>query len=100
MNSKLEITPIEHPPVTPEHIQIVSAIVQEMMAPVMENLGLILERNNQAMERIAATQQMMSTRISDLEKQVRLKTPMSRAQERCINDAIRGRARELLDGKG
>jgi len=100
MNSKLEITPIEHPPVTPEHIQIVSTIVQEMMAPVMENLGLILERNNQAMERIAATQQMMSTRISDLEKQVRLKTPMSRAQERCINDAIRGRARELLDGKG
>lgn len=81
-------------------IQVISAVVQEMMAPVMENIGKILERNSQAMERIAATQQMMSTRISDLEKQVRLKTPMSKAQEKCINDAIRARARELLDAKG
>lgn len=81
-------------------IQVISAVVQEMMAPVMENIGKILERNSQAMERIAATQQMMSTRISDLEKQVRLKTPMSKSQEKCVNDAIRARARELLDGKG
>lgn len=85
---------------TTGEIQVISAVVQEMMAPVMENIGKILERNSQAMERIAATQQMMSTRISDLEKQVRLKTPMSKAQEKCINDAIRARARELLDGKG
>ena len=95
-----ELTPRDNLPMTSEQIQVISTIVQQMMAPVMENIGLILERNSQAMERIAATQQMMSTRISDLEKQVRLKTPMSRAQERCINDAIRGRARELLDGKG
>ena len=83
-----------------DEIQVISAVVREMMAPVMENIGIILERNSQAMERIAATQQMMSARISDLEKQVRLKTPLSRAQEKCINDAIRARARELLDGKG
>lgn len=95
-----ELTPRDNLPMTSEQIQVISAVVQQMMAPVMENIGLILERNSQAMERIAATQQMMSTRISDLEKQVRLKTPMSRAQERCINDAIRGKARELLDGKG
>ena len=81
-------------------IKIVSAVVQEMMAPVMRNIGEILERNNQAMERIAATQQMMSQRISDLEKQVRLKTPFSKAQEKYINDSIRMRARELLDSKG
>lgn len=80
-------------------IQIISTVVQQMMAPVMENIGAILERNSAAMERIAATQQMMSTRISDLEKQVRLKTPMSKAQEKCINESIRARARELLDAK-
>ena len=44
-----------------------ATVVQQMMAPVMEQIGAILERTNQAMERIAATQQMMSTRISDLE---------------------------------
>lgn len=83
-----------------EQIQVISTVVQQMMAPVMENIGVILKHNTEAMERIAATQQMMSSRISDLEKQVRLKTPMSRAQEKCVNDAIRARARELLDGKG
>lgn len=76
-----------------------ATIVQQMIAPVMEQIGGILERTNQAMERIAATQQMMSSRISDLEKQVRLKTPLSRTQEKCVNDAIRARAKEILDGK-
>jgi len=85
---------------TAPEIQVISAVVREMMAPVMENIGTILERNSQAMERIAATQQMMSQRISDLEKQVRLKTPMSKAQEKCVNEAIRARAREIMEGKG
>lgn len=80
--------------------QELAVVVQQMIAPVMEQIGAILERTNQAMERIAATQQMMSTRISDLEKQVRLKTPLSKSQEKCVNDAIRARARELLDAKG
>lgn len=84
---------------TNEQIQVVTAIVQQIMTPVMENIGLILERNNQAMERIAATQQALTDRISDLEKQVRLKTPLSRAQEKYINDAIRAKARELLEAK-
>ena len=95
-----EITKFEEQGVSEVQIKIVSAVVQEMMAPVMRNIGEILERNNQAMERIAATQQLMSQRISDLEKQVRLKTPFSKAQEKYINDTIRARARELLDGKG
>lgn len=85
---------------TNEQMQLVTAIVQQIMTPVMENIGLILERNNQAMERIAATQQALTDRISDLEKQVRLKTPLSRAQEKYINDAIRAKARELLEAKG
>ena len=87
-------------PISEEQASMISVVVKEMMAPVMEQIAGILERNNQAMERIAATQQMMSSRISDLEKQVRLKTPFSRTQEKCVNDAIRERARELLDAKG
>ncbi len=79
---------------------ILATVVQQMMAPVMEQIGSILERTNQAMERIAATQQMMNSRIADLEKQVRLKTPLSKSQEKCVNDAIRARARELLEAKG
>lgn len=83
-----------------EQTGMISVVIKEMMAPVMEQIAAILERNNQAMERIAATQQMMSARISDLEKQVRLKTPMSKSQEKCVNDAIRARARALLNNKG
>ena len=49
-----EITKLEEQGVSEVQIQIVSAVVQEMMAPVMRNIGEILERNNQAMERIAA----------------------------------------------
>lgn len=85
---------------TEEQAGMISVVMREMMAPVMEQIASILERNNQAMERIAATQQMMSARISDLEKQVRLKTPMSKSQEKCVNDAIRARARALLSNKG
>lgn len=80
--------------------QMVGPMVRQMIAPVMEQIGGILEKTNQAMERVAATQQMMSSRISDLEKQVRLKTPLSKTQEKYINDAIRARARELLEAKG
>ena len=83
-----------------EQVQAISIAVQGIVAPVMEQIGKILEHNTQAMERIAATQQLMSARISELEKQVRLKTPMSRSQERHLNDAIRQRARELMDAKG
>ena len=83
-----------------DDMAIITGIVQQMMGPVMKSIGEILERNNQAMERIAATQQMMSTRISDLEKQVRLKTPMSKAQENYINTAIREKARGLLEERG
>lgn len=88
------------PVMTDEQMQLVSVMMQQMLAPVVESIGKILERNSQAMEQIAATQQMMSTRISDLEKQVRLKTPLSRSQENYINNAVRARARELLESRG
>ena len=85
---------------SPETVQIVSVVVRDMMAPVMESIGKMLEHNTQAMEQIAAAQQITSDRIASLEKRVRLQTPMSKSQENCINGAIRARARELLDHRG
>ena len=87
-------------PVSQQTVEIVSVMVRDMMAPLMESIGKMLKHNTEAMEQIAAAQQMTSQRIADLEKRVRLQTPMSRMQEKYIGDAIRTRARELLDGKG
>lgn len=84
----------------PETAQIVSVVVRDMMAPIMETIGKMLEHNTQAMEQIAAAQQITSERIASLEKRVRLQTPLSKSQENCINQAIRARARELLDPRG
>ena len=81
-------------------MQQLSQAVQSMIAPVFEQFGQILERTNQAIERIAAANSMMNARITELEKQVRLQKPVSKSQENYINDAIRKRARELLDAKG
>ena len=85
---------------SPQTVEVVSVVVRDIMAPLMESIGKMLQHNTEAMEQIAAAQQLTSQRISDLEKRVRLQTPLSRTQEKYINDAIRSRARELLDGKG
>ena len=84
----------------PKTVEIVSVVVRDMMAPLMESIGKMLQHNTEAMEQIAAAQQLTSQRIADLEKRVRLQTPMSKAQEKYLSDAIRARARELLDAKG
>ena len=71
-----------------------------MISPVLEQFGAVLEKTNQAIERIAASNQLMNDRIGELERQVRIQRPVSKSQEKYISDAIRGRAREMLDGKG
>ena len=95
-----DIVKMEDTTLTPETVQIVSVVVRDMMAPIMESIGKMLEHNTQAMEQIAAAQQITSDRIASLEKRVRLQTPMSKSQENCINTAIRSRAREILDPRG
>lgn len=85
---------------SPETVEIISVVVRDMMAPIVKSIGTMLEHNTQAMEQIAAAQQITSERIASLEKRVRLQTPMSKSQENCINAAIRTRARELLDNRG
>lgn len=86
--------------IAPETVEIVSVVVQNIMAPLMESIGKMLQHNTEAMEQIAAAQQMTSERIAALERKVRLQTPLSKTQEKYINDAIRNRARELLAAKG
>lgn len=95
-----ELMKREGAPLSPETVEIVSVVVRDMMAPIMQSIAKMLEHNTQAMEQIAAAQQMTSDRIAALEKRVRLQTPLSKSQENCINGAIRARARELLDAHG
>lgn len=90
----------EDSPIAPETMEVISLVVRDMMAPIMQSIGKMLEHNTQAMEQIAAAQQITSDRITQLEKRVRLQTPLSKSQENCINGAIRARARELLDSRG
>ena len=82
--------------VTPEAL---SAIVKELIAPVMETIGRMLENNTEAIERLSSAQQIQNDRLEALEKQIRLQTPVTSKQAAYINDAIRQRARELLDRK-
>lgn len=95
-----EIAKREANNLTSENVEMVSAVVREMMAPIFQSIGKMLEHNAQAMEQIAAAQQLTSDRIEALEKQVRLNTPMSAKQAQYINEAIKRRARELLDKRG
>lgn len=78
----------------------VRAMIRPVMEPIMQSIGEMLQRNTQAMEQIAAAQQLTSERIAALEKRVRLQTPMNAAQVRYLNDEIRRKAREILSGKG
>lgn len=87
-------------PLDAKSLEVISVVVRDMMTPIMQTIGKMLEHNTQAMEQIAAAQQMTSDRIAQLEKRVRLQTPLSKSQENCINGAIRARARTLLDNKG
>ena len=95
-----DIVKREEAALTPETAEIITLVVRDMMKPVMESIGKMLANNTQAMEQIAAAQQITSERIASLEKRVRLQTPLSKSQENCINVAIRARARELLDPRG
>lgn len=76
--------------------QELSILVQEMMGPLVEAMGKLLERNNQALQQLAATQAVQNDRLEALEKQIRLNTPVTPQMVRYMNDAIKARARELL----
>lgn len=75
-------------------------IITEMMRPVMQTIGKLLENNTAAMEQLSAAQSVQNDRLEALEKQIRLQTKVDGKQVSYLNDAIRHKARELLDKRG
>ncbi|MGN0996526.1 MAG: hypothetical protein ACI4PG_06435 [Candidatus Ventricola sp.] len=86
--------------VTPEQAQMIPALIQQMMGPLVEAMGKLLEHNTRALEQLAATQQIQADRLEALERQIRLNTLVTPQQVRYLGDAIRKQARALLDKRG
>lgn len=95
-----EIAKRETSELSADTAQLITAAVREIVLPILEPITQLLNHNTQAMEQIAAAEQLASERIAALEKQIRLNTPMSAKQAAYINDAARTRAKELLDKRG
>ena len=72
-------------------------IITEIMRPMVQAIGKLLENNTAALEQLSAAQSIQNDRLEALEKQIRLQTPVTGKQVTYLNDAIRSRARELLD---
>lgn len=72
-------------------------IVAEIISPVMKTIGKLLENNTAALEQLSSAQSVQNDRLEALEKQIRLQTLVTSKQIYYLNDAIRMRARELLD---
>lgn len=85
---------------TPEQAQIIPAVIQQVLGPVMTQMTELLRNNTEALNQLANAQQLQADRMAALEKQIRLNTLVTPQQVRYINDAIRARARELLDKRG
>ena len=80
--------------------EMLSHIITELMRPVMQTIGKMLENNTAALEQLSAAQSIQNDRLEALEKQIRLQTPVTSKQVTYLNDAIRQRARALLYKKG
>ena len=75
---------------------LVAGVIDQLMRPLLESMGKLLKDNTEAMEHIAASQDVIRNRMEALEKQVRLQTPVTDRQARYLADAARNRAKELL----
>ena len=83
--------------ITPEQAQMIPAIVQQMMGPLVEAMAKLLENNTNALNQLAAAQQVQADRLEALERQIRLNTPVTRQQVRYMSAAMKEHALELLD---
>ena len=88
------------PALSQEQAQMIPVLIQHMMGPLIEAMGQMLKNNTDALNQLASTQQIQADRLEALEKQIRLNTPVTPKQVKFLNDAIRARARELLDKRG
>ncbi len=83
--------------ITPETL---SGVITELMRPVMQTIGKMLENNTAALEQLSAAQSIQNDRLEALEKQIRLQTKVDGKMASYLNDAIRSHSRELLDKRG
>ncbi len=81
----------------PEPEIMLAQVIERMLSPVVETMARMMKNNTEALDRLAATQKIQADRLEALEKQIRLNTLVTPQQVRYFNDAIRKRARELLD---
>ena len=88
------------PALSQDQAQMIPVLIQHMMGPLIEAMGKMLKNNTDALNQLAATQQIQADRMEALEKQIRLNTLVTPQQVIYINEAIRARARELLDKRG
>lgn len=96
MEDKMQVAEqAKQAPVVP--LDSLGQIVAELMRPVMQTVGQLLENNTAALEQLSTAQSIQNDRLEALEKQIRLQTPVSSKQVTYLNDAIRSRSRELLD---
>ena len=79
---------------------LIAEVITEIMRPVMESIGKMLENNTAALEQLSSAQAIQNDRLEALEKQIRLQTPVTSKQAGYLNEAIRRRSRELLDKSG
>lgn len=101
INEALSATAKGLPPFNPQpQHQELQTVVQEIMQPLFESLSKILTSNAEALQQIAAAQSVQADRLEALELQMRLKTPMTSKQASFINDAIKAKARDILDRHG
>ena len=81
--------------ITPE---ILGSVITQLMQPVMQTIGKMLENNTAALEQLSAAQSIQNDRLEALEKQIRLQTKVDGKQVGYLNDAIRRKSRRTLQG--
>lgn len=78
----------------------VNVAIREVIMPFMASLSEMMKNNTEALQYLAAQQKVQTDRMEALEKQIRLNTLVTPTQSRYLNDAIRKRAKEILNKKG
>ena len=81
---------------TQEQAQTLPALIEQMIAPLMETMAKMIAHNTEALNQVARTQQVQADRMEALEKQIRLNTPVTPQQVKYLGEEIKNRARELL----
>lgn len=75
---------------------LVAEVVNQLMRPMLENMGNMVKQMSEAIEHIATSQDVIRNRIEALEKQVRLQTPVTDRQARYLADYARKKAEKIL----